>query len=93
MNKINIRKGKKKTSYELWFGHAPFNVKYFRIIGSKYYTKRDDDISKFDTRSDEGIFLGYSLKKKANRCFNQRDKTIVESTNVRVVKDLKFRKE
>ena len=72
-----------KTPYELWFGHSPL-VKYFRIFGSKCYIRRDDDIGKFDPRSDEGIFLGYSLKRKASRCFNYRIKPIVECTNVKV---------
>ena len=53
-----------KTPYELWFGNSP-SVKYFRIVRSKCYIKRDDDIIKFDPRSDEGMFLGYSLKSKA----------------------------
>ena len=48
------------------------------------YIKRDDDIGKFDPRSDEGMFLGYSLKTKAYRCFNYRTKTIVECANVRI---------
>ena len=30
------------------------------------------------------MFLGYSLKRKDYRCFNQRTKTIVESANVKV---------
>ena len=34
------------------------------------------------------MFLGYSLKSKAYRCFNYRTKTIVECTNVRI--DEKF---
>ena len=53
-----------KTPYELWFGHSPL-VKYFRIFGRKIYIKRDDDIGKFDPRSDEAMFLVYSLKSKA----------------------------
>ena len=48
-----------------------------------------DDVGKFDDRSDEGMFLGYLLKRKAYRCFNQRNKTIMESANVRI--DEKFR--
>ena len=64
-------------------------IKYFIIFGSKCYIKRDDDIGKFDARSDEGMFLGYSLKIKAYRCYNLRTKTIIESANVRV--DEKFR--
>ena len=35
------------------------------------------------------MFLGYSLKRKAYRFYNQRTKTIMESANVRV--DEKFR--
>ena len=53
-----------KTPYELWFGHSPF-IKYFRIFGGNCYIKRDNDIGKFDPRSDEGMFFGYSLKNKA----------------------------
>ena len=61
LKKVQIRKGMNKIPYELWFGHSP-SFKYFRIFGSKCYIKRDDDIDKFDPRSDEGIFVGYSLK-------------------------------
>ena len=81
MNKVKVKKDKNKTLYELWFDHSPI-VKYFRIFGSKYYIKRDDDIGKLDARSDEGMFLGYSLKRKAYRCYNMRTKTIMESINV-----------
>ena len=88
MNRVQVRKDTNKIPYELWFGHSPI-VKYFKIFGIKCYIKRDDDIGKFDARSDEGIFLGYSLKIKAYRCYNQRTKTIMESTNVRI--DEKFR--
>ena len=35
------------------------------------------------------MFLGYSLKIKAYRCYNQRTETIMESANVRI--DDKFR--
>ena len=88
MNIVQIRKDTNKTPYELWFGHSP-TVKYLRIFGSKCYIKRGDDIGKFDARSDEGMFLGYSLKSKAYRCYNLRTKTIKESVNVRI--DEKFR--
>ena len=73
----------RKTPYALWFGHSPL-VKYFKFFGSRCYIKRDDDIGKFDPRSDESVFLGYSLKRKAYICFNYRTKTIVECVNVRI---------
>ena len=63
LNRVHIKKCMEKTPYELWFGYSPL-VKYFRIFGRKCYIKRDDDVGKFDPRSDEGMFLGYSLKKK-----------------------------
>ena len=60
----------KKTHYELWFG-IPASVKYFRVFGSKCYIKREDDnLGKFDSRTDEGIFLGYSSTKTEYRCYN-----------------------
>ena len=56
MNSVQLKKDTNKTPYELWFGHSP-TVKYFRIFGNKCYIKRDDDISKFDARSDEVMFF------------------------------------
>jgi hypothetical protein len=56
-----------KTPYELWFGISP-SVKYFKVFGSKCYIKRlDDNLRKFDARSDEGILLGYAYTKKSYR--------------------------
>ena len=69
MNKVQVRKDTNKTSYELWFGNSPI-VMYFRSFGSKCYIKRDDNIGEIDARIDEGMFLGYSLKIKAYRCYN-----------------------
>lgn len=63
-----------KTPYELWKG-KPANVKYFRIFGSKCYIKREDQkLGKFESRVDEGIFVGYSSKRNAYKCYNLRQK-------------------
>ena len=78
LNRVQIRKDMDKTPYELWFGHSP-SIKYFRIFGRKCYIKKDDDIGKFDPKSNEGMFLGYSLKSKAYICFNVRTKNIVSA--------------
>ena len=65
-------------------------VKYFKVFGSKCYIKRlDENLGKFDCRSNEGIFLGYSSNKKAYRCYNLRSHKIVESADVKV-DDLKM---
>ncbi|GLJ21382.1 hypothetical protein SUGI_0393600 [Cryptomeria japonica] len=63
-------------------------MKYFKAFGRKCYIKRDEDIENFDARSDEGIFLGYSINRKAFRCYNKRLKNIVESESVKVDENL-----
>ena len=41
-----------------------------------------DDLGKFDPRSDEGVFVGYSSSSKAYRIFNKRTQCIEESIHV-----------
>jgi hypothetical protein len=91
LNRAQLRVNHDKTPYELWFG-KPTSLKHFRVFGRKCCIKRDDDnLGKFDSRLDEGIFLGYSPNKKDYRCYNLRLHKIVESENVKV-DDLKLRK-
>ncbi|KAM1811478.1 hypothetical protein ACFX12_028115 [Malus domestica] len=60
-------------------------VKYFRVLGSFCYILRDrEHLAKFDTKSDEGIFLGYSNTSQTYRVYNLRTNTIMESINVKV---------
>jgi hypothetical protein len=64
LNRAQLRPKHEKNPYELWFGR-PTSVKHFRIFGSKCYIKNDEDnLGKFDRRSDEGIFLWYLCNKK-----------------------------
>ena len=73
-----------KTPYELWYGW-PAIIKHLKIFGRKCYIKKDDnDLGKYDSITDEGIFLGYSSTRKAYRCYNKRLNKIVESANVKV---------
>ena len=39
-------------------------------------------MGKFDSRSDEGIFLGYSFTSKAYRVYNKRTMNVMETLNV-----------
>ena len=92
LNKGQLRVNKNKTPYELWNGRLA-SVKYFKVFGSNCYIKiNEDDLGKFDSRTDEGIFLGYSSTKKAYSCYNKRLHKIVESVDVKV-DDIKPRKE
>ena len=59
-NRIYFRAGTKKTLYEIWRERKP-KVKYFRVFESKCCILNDrENPGKFDAKSDEGIFLGYS---------------------------------
>ena len=51
----------------------------------KCYIKREDKkIVKFGSRVDEGIFVGYSSKKKTYKCYNLRLDKVIESINVKI---------
>ena len=68
------------------------SIKYFKVFGSKCYIKKlDEKLGKFNTRSDEGIFLCYASTKKAFRSYNLILHKIVESADV-IVDDLKTKK-
>ena len=45
---------------------------------------KDVRSGKFDAKSDEGIFLGYSTRSKAYKCLNTNTNKIVESVNVNI---------
>ena len=82
INRMYFRPDTKKTSYELWKGRKP-NVKYFRIFGSTCFILKDrENVGKFDSRSDEIIFLGYSSTSKAYQVYNKRTKRVMETINV-----------
>lgn len=70
LNKILLKNNCNMTPYELWKGRL-VNIKYFKIFGSKCYINREDKkqkLGKFDSHVDEGIYVGYSCKRKAYRC-------------------------
>ena len=82
VNRVYFRPSTKKTPYELWKGRKP-NVKYFRIFGSTCFILKDrENVGKFDSSSDEGIFLGYSSTSKAYRVYNKRTMKVMETVNV-----------
>ena len=63
-------------------GRKP-NMKYFRIFGSTCFILKDrENMGKFDSRSDERIFLGYSSTSKAYRVYNKKIKKVMETINV-----------
>jgi len=81
-NRVTQRAGTTTTLYELWKGRKP-TVKYFHVFGSKCYILSDRDYKrKMDSKSDEGIFLGYSTNSRACRVVNSKTETVMVSINV-----------
>ena len=81
LNHVQVKKGSHWTPFELWYEYPP-NVKSFKIFGSKCYILKDNRSDKFDVKSDEGIFFGYSTRSKAYKCLNTNTNKVVESENV-----------
>ena len=52
------------------------------MFDCKCYILKESRNGKFDAKSDEGIFLGYSTRSKAYKCLNANTKKVVESANV-----------
>ncbi|XP_031268825.1 uncharacterized protein LOC116127306 [Pistacia vera] len=59
-NRVFLRKGTSQTPYELRKGKKP-DLSYFHVFACKCYVLNDRDLlGKFDSKSDKGVFLGYS---------------------------------
>ena len=82
LNRVQVKKGTNTTAFELWYGHSP-NVKHFKIFGCKCYILKESRNEKFDVKSEEGIFLGYSTRSKYYKSLNDNTNKVIESTNVR----------
>ena len=63
LNHVQIKKFTHSTPFELWYGYS-LNVKYSKVFGRKCYILKDVRNGKFDAKSEEGLFLGYSTRSK-----------------------------
>ncbi|GJW89335.1 retrovirus-related pol polyprotein from transposon TNT 1-94 [Tanacetum coccineum] len=83
LNRILIRPFLGKTPYELFKGRKP-NLEYFKVFGCKCFILNTKDyLTKFDPKSTEGIFLGYSPNSKAYVVLNKETMKVEESLNVK----------
>ncbi|GJT82213.1 retrovirus-related pol polyprotein from transposon TNT 1-94 [Tanacetum coccineum] len=82
LNRILIRAILGKTPYELLRGRKP-TLDYFRVFGSKCFILNTKDyLTKFDPKSYEDVFLGYSQNSKAYIILNKHTRKIKKSLNV-----------
>ena len=83
LNRVLIRPHLNKTPYELLKGRKP-NISHFHVFGCKVFVLNNgkEPVGKFDSKADEGIFIGYSTHSKAYRVYNKRTLTVEESVHV-----------
>ncbi|KAJ9541174.1 hypothetical protein OSB04_027680 [Centaurea solstitialis] len=82
-NRSLIVKRFRRTPYELFRNRKP-SIKHLHIFGCVcYILNNKDNLGKFDSKSDDGIFLGYSSISKTYRVFNKRRQTIEETIHVK----------
>ncbi|GJT63999.1 putative ribonuclease H-like domain-containing protein [Tanacetum coccineum] len=81
-NRVLVVKPHNKTPYELFRGFKPA-LSFMRPFGCHITIFNTlDSLGKFDGKSDEGFFVGYSLSSKAFRVYNTRTKRVEENLHV-----------
>ncbi|GJV54195.1 putative ribonuclease H-like domain-containing protein [Tanacetum coccineum] len=81
-NRVLVTKPHNKTPYELFLGRKPALgfMRPFRYLVTILNTI--DHLGKFDSKVDEGFFVGYLINSKAFRVFNSRTRIVEENLHV-----------
>jgi hypothetical protein len=69
------------TPFELRFGRNP-SVSHLRLFGCKCFVLKCGNLGKFESRSFDGIFLGYTPHARSYRVYNFETNTVVELYDV-----------
>ncbi|GJR91441.1 putative ribonuclease H-like domain-containing protein [Tanacetum coccineum] len=86
-NKVLVVKPHNKTPYELFRGFKPA-LSFMRPFGCHVTILNTlDSLGKFDGKSDEGFFVGYSLSSKAFRVYNTRTRRVEENLHIRFLEN------
>ncbi|GJV56036.1 ribonuclease H-like domain-containing protein [Tanacetum coccineum] len=86
-NRVLVVKPHNKTPYELFRGRTPA-LSFMRPFGCHVTILNTlDYLGKFDGKSDEGFFVGYSLNSKAFRVYNIRTRKVEENLHIRFLED------
>ncbi|GJZ20909.1 putative ribonuclease H-like domain-containing protein, partial [Tanacetum coccineum] len=86
-NRVLVVKPHNKTLYELFRGRTPA-LSFMRPFGYHVTILNTlNYLGKFDGKSDEGFFVGYSLNSKAFRVYNIRTSKVEESLHIRFLED------
>ncbi|GJW30484.1 putative ribonuclease H-like domain-containing protein [Tanacetum coccineum] len=86
-NRVFIVKPHNKTPYELFRGRTPAQS-FMRPFGCHVTILNTlDHLGKFDEKSDDGFFVGYSLTSKAFRVYNIRTRKVEEYLHIRFLEN------
>ncbi|GJZ70485.1 ribonuclease H-like domain-containing protein [Tanacetum coccineum] len=86
-NRVLVVKPHNKTPYELLRGRTP-TLSFMRPFGCHVTILNTlDYLGKFDGKSDEGFFVGYSMNSKAFRVYNIRTRKVEENLHIRFLED------
>ncbi|GJU03751.1 putative ribonuclease H-like domain-containing protein [Tanacetum coccineum] len=86
-NRVLVVKPHNKTPYELFRGRTP-SLSFMRPFGCHVTILNTlDHLGKFDGKSDDRFFVGYSLNSKAFRVYNIRTRKVEENLHVRFLED------
>jgi hypothetical protein len=80
-NRIFLRSILNLIPFELHFGCKPL-VSHLRPFGCKCFILKHENLDKFESRSSDGILLGYTPHGRSYRVFNLETNTVVESCDV-----------
>jgi hypothetical protein len=69
------------TLFELRFG-CKLSVSHLRPFGSNCFVLKCGNLDKFESRSSDGILLGYTPHDRSYRVFNLETNTVVEPCDV-----------
>ncbi|GJZ86618.1 putative ribonuclease H-like domain-containing protein [Tanacetum coccineum] len=86
-NRVLVVKPHNKTPYELFRRFKPA-LSFMRPFGCHVTIINTlENLSKFDGKSNEGFFVGYSLSSKAFRVYNIRTRRVEENLHVRFLEN------
>nr|GEW05648.1 ribonuclease H-like domain-containing protein [Tanacetum cinerariifolium] len=86
-NRVLVVKPYNKTPYELFRGRTPA-LSFMRPFGSHVTILNNlDHLEKFNGKSDDGFFVGYSLNSKDFKVYNLRTRKVEENLHIRFLED------
>ncbi|GKE83377.1 putative ribonuclease H-like domain-containing protein [Tanacetum coccineum] len=87
LNRVLVVKPHNKTPYELFRGRTP-SLSFMKPFGCHVTILNTlDHLGKFNGKSDDGFFVGYSWNSKAFRVYNIRTRKVEENLHVWFLED------